>query len=271
MESVFEFDDYKAFLLALEQSRARLERGFRSRLAEALGCQNAYISNVLNNDAHFSLEHGLKICGFLSLAKEERKFFLALVEYARAGTPDLKAHFAEELSSLRTKHLNLKERVGAAVTLSAEAQSIYYSHWTYAAIHMLTTLPDHRNLNETADALRLPVETVRNAVLFLTSVGLVQEKAGRLLAGPSQVHLSRDSHQILQHHTNWRLAAIESLVQVAENDIHYSTVSTLSRADAEKLKVRFAKEIENYVKTVRDSREEVLCGFNLDFYSLIKE
>jgi uncharacterized protein (TIGR02147 family) len=271
MDSVFEFDSYKEFLLAVEHNRAALERGFRTRLAESLGCQNAYVSNVLNKDAHFSLEQGLKICGFLALAGDERKFLLTLIEHARAGTPELRAHFAEELSAMRTKRLNLKDRVGAAFSLSAEAQSVYYSHWTYAAIHMLTTLPDRRDLNGIADALRLPVETVRHALLFLTSVGLVQEKGGRLTAGQSQVHLGRESHQILQHHTNWRLAAIESLMQVAVNDVHYSTVSTLSAADAEKLKARFAKEIEHYVKTVRASPEETLYGFNLDFYSLTKE
>lgn len=271
MESVFEFDNYKTFLLATEHSRSGLERGFRTRLAEALGCQNAYVSNVLNKEAHFSLEQGLKICGFLSLSSEERKFFLTLIEHARAGTAELRAHFGQELAALRNKRLNLKDRVGVAFALSAEAQSTYYSHWMYAAIHMLTTLPDRCDLNGIAKALRLPVETVRNALLFLSSVGLVQEKSGILQAGPSQVHLSKDSHQIRQHHTNWRLAAIESLVQVAENDIHYSTVSTMSLADAEKLKARFANEIENYVQTVRPSREETLYGFNLDFYSLIKE
>jgi hypothetical protein len=153
----------------------------------------------------------------------------------------------------------------------AEAQSIYYSHWTYAAVHMLTTLPGHQDPSDISDTLRIPIETVRSILIFLTSVGLVQEKNGRLVAGPSQVHLGKDSHQILQHHTNWRLAAIESLVQVANNDIHYSTVSTLSLSDAEKLKARFAKEIEKYVQTVRASPEETLYGFNLDFYSLIKK
>lgn len=270
MESVFEFDDYKSFLSATESSRAHFERGFRSRLAEALGCQNAYISTVLNKEAHFSLEQGLKICVFLGLAGDERKFFLALVEHARAGTPELRAHFADEISSLRKKHLTLKDRVGAAFAISAEAQSIYYSHWSYAAIHMLTTLPHKRDGNDIAEALRLPIETVRSALLFLNSVGLVIEKNGRLLPGPSHIHLGRDSHQIRQHHTNWRLAAIESLVQVDESDIHYSTVSTLSATDAEKLKTRFAREIENYVEIVRASPEQTLYGFNLDFYSLIK-
>lgn len=270
MDSVFEFDDYKAFLKATEKSRAHFERGFRSRLAEALGCQNAYISNILNKESHFSLEQSLKICMFLKLSITERKFFLALVEHARAGTQELRAHFNAEISAMRTKHLALKDRVGTAFTISTEAQSIYYSHWSYAAIHMLTTLPGHRDVNDVAEALRLPIETVRSSLLFLSSVGLVKEQRGRLLPGPSHIHLGRDSHQIRQHHTNWRLAAIESLVHVGEADVHYSTVSTLSAADAEKLKARFAREIENYVQTVRASPEEALYGFNLDFYSLIK-
>lgn len=269
MKSVFEFDDYKSYLTAAADSRQHFERGFRSRLAEALGCQNAYVSNVLNKDAHFSLEQAFKIGLFLGLTGDERKFFLTLIEHARAGTSELRAHFAIEISDLRAKHLNLKDRVGEAFEISAEAQSIYYSHWSYAAIHMLTTLPDLRDVSQIAEALRLPLEAVRAALLFLNSVGLVVENKGRLTPGPSQIHLGRDSHQLRQHHTNWRLAAIESFAHVKESDVHYSTVSTMSAADAEKLKARFAREIENYVQTVRPSKEETLYGFNLDFYSLL--
>lgn len=271
MKYIFEFDDYKAYLREVEAQRASLERGFRTRLAEVLGCRNAYVSHVLNQGADFSLEQGLKIGTFLNLSASERKFFLLLIELGRAGTEELKAHFKAEIAEMRAKHLNLSERVGEATTLSVEAQSTYYSHWIYAAIHMLTTLSSQRDVSTIASSLRLPIESVRSALVFLTSVGLVYEKGGKLYAGTAQVHLGKNSPQIRQHHTNWRLAAIDSLVHLHRNDVHYSTVSTLSLKDAGRLRAQFAEQIEKYVKTVKDSKEEAMYGFNLDFYSLTRE
>lgn len=53
-------------------------------------------------------------------------------------------------------------------------------------------------------------------------------------------------------------------------DVQYSTVSTLSKADAEKLGSEMLQLIEKYVETIKPSEEEVMYGFNIDFYNLIK-
>lgn len=271
MKTIFEFDDYKDYLRSLEETRSAVQRGFRSRLAEELGCKSAYISNVLNNDAHFSLEQAFKVAKFLGIDEQERKYLLALVEYARAGTKELRDYFAHEIRELRERSLNLKDRVAQSTVLSPEAQALYYSHWMYAAIHMLTTIKSYRDPLAIVGALNLPEEAVRSAIVFLLSAGLVQERSGKLVPGVVQIHLPKNSNHIRQHHTNWRLAAIDSLVQIEKNDIHYSTVSTLSRADAEKIKAHFVKEIESYTQRIQPSPEETLYGFNLDFYTVLKK
>jgi uncharacterized protein (TIGR02147 family) len=269
MNNVFDFNDYKVFLAFIEDSRKVAERGFRRRLAEAVGCQSGYISQVLNTDAHFSLEQGLKIAGFLGLTGRERKALILLIESARAGTQELKAYFSTELASLREEHLNIKERVGSSRELTEREQATYYSSWHYLAVHMLSTIPGFDEPQAFADALRLPLETVNEVVLSLLQTGILEENKGRLKSGLTQVHLNRDSPLIRQHHTNWRLAAIESLTNNRKSDVHYSTVSTLSMADAEKLRAEMVKLIESYVEVVKPSKEETMVGFNLDFYSLI--
>jgi uncharacterized protein (TIGR02147 family) len=271
MKSIFEYDDYKRYLNAVEQQRSQFQRGFRTRLAEALSCQNAYISQVLNTDAHFGLEHGLKIVEFLGLTENEKRYFLLLIQLARAGSKDLEQYFRREVDELRTKNLSLKERIATAHALTPAAQATYYSHWMYAAIHMLAMLKTHRTAQSILDALKLPSEAIRSAILFLVQTGLLIEKKGELHPGPTQIHLGKDSPQIRQHHTNWRIAAIDSLAHIERDDIHYSTVSTLSMQDCEKIKAQLVQMIENYVKTVESSKEETLYGFNLDFYHLLRK
>lgn len=270
MTSVFEFEDYKLFLLDYERQRASLQKGFRTKLAKAMGCQNAYVSHVFNGEAHFSLEQGIRIAAFCDLSAIEQKYFLTLIEYARAGSEELRQYFRQQLEPLRESHLNLKTRVTDVHAVPSEAQAKFYSHWMYGALHLLASLKDYQDIPAMARALRIPQDTASEAVLFLISSQLLEENKGRIRVGPSQLHLGKDSPHIRSHHTNWRLAAIDSLLQMERTDIHYSTVSTLSRADAEKIKLRFVEVIADYVKTVRESPEQTMFGFNLDFYSLIK-
>lgn len=269
-KTVFEFNDYKRFLEATEEHRRLAERGFRRRLAEAIGCQSGYVSQVLNSEAHFSLEQGLRVASFIGLEGKSKKYFLLLIEKARAGTRELREHFELELRTLREEHLNIKERVSGARILSEIEQTVYYSSWHYLAIHMLSTLQGFNEPSAIAEALRLPGDVVNKAILFLLQVGILEQHGGKLRAGVAQVHLNKESPLIRQHHTNWRLAAIQSLNFEKQTDVHYSTVSTLSKEDAEKLRADIVKLIEHYVSTVQPSKEETMVGFNVDFYSMIR-
>lgn len=269
MKEIFDFKDYKKFLHAYEESHKAFERGFRSKLAEHLGCQNGYITQVLNGEAHFSLEQGMRVASFLRLSDRDKKYLLLLIEIARAGTKELRDYFENEIAGYKQKFSNIKERVGKSRILSEKDQSIYYSSWHYLAIHMLTTIPGFSDAKSIAQSLRLSDSTVSQALIFLTQTGIIKEEEGVLSAGVTQVHLNRESPLIRQHHTNWRVAAIQSLTSESKTDLHYSTASTLSKADVEKLRDEMLKLIEKYVEVVKPSKEEAMYGFNLDFYNLI--
>jgi uncharacterized protein (TIGR02147 family) len=270
MISIFEFDDYKAYLKALESERTQVQRGFRSRLAEALNCQNAYVSQVLNSHANFSLEQGLQVTQFLNLDEEPSRYFLLLLEYSRAGTEELKNYFLKDIQIQKKQNLNLAKKIQGSQSLSKEEQTAYYSSWLYSAIHILVTIPQFQTLGAIESALGIDSETTREVILFLVSTGLVEEKNGKILPGQTQIHLSKNSPHIRQHHANWRIMAVQSLSKNFRDDIHYSTVSSLSKKDAEALKNIFAEVIRDYTEKVKPSKEEVLYNFNLDFYSLTK-
>ena len=268
MVKIDNFDDYKAYVMAFETSRRNFERGFRTKLAEHLKCQSGYISQVLNGSAHFSLEQGIRTANFFKLNQREKKYFLLLIEKARAGTKELQQYFEEELRHQREEFLNIKERVGSR-TLSEAQQSIYYSSWHYLAIHILTSIEGFHDAKTIGQSLRLPESLVGDALIFLLEAGILQEKNGRLIPGMTLVHLNKESPLIRQHHTNLRVAAIQSLTSSVKNDIHYSTISSLSKLDAQKLQLEMVQFIERYVETIKPSKEETLYAFNLDFFKMI--
>ena len=270
MKNIFDFTDYKKFLTFTEDSRHSIERGFRSKLAQFVECQNGYISHVLNGHAHFSLEQSMRITQFLNLNTFEKKYFLLLVELARAGTRDLKDYFQNEMLVLREQQLNIKSRVGDSRILSDSEQYIYYSSWHYTAVHVIASLPDYNDVKSISFALSISEDIVSKVLIFLKQTGIIIEEKNLLKSGVTKIHLNHESPLIRHHHTNWRIAAIQSLANESKTDLHYSTVSTLSKDDAESLRSDMVKLIESYVKVVAPSKEEVMYGFNIDFYSLIK-
>lgn len=268
-KNIFDFTDYKRFLIHLEATGASLQKGFRSRIAENMGCQNAFVSQVLNGSAHLSLEQGLKLAPFLKLDSQEQQYFFWMIEHARAGTTELKSYFLNLMKDLREDHLRLQNRVSAKASLSVEDQNTYYSQWYFSAIHILCTVPHFNSLEKLSASLRLSPSVVRDAVFFLVKIGLLKESHGKLSPGDAQIHLDRASHNISKHHTNWRIKAIDSLGEQKRTDTHYSTVSSLSESDVELIRTRIAAFIEAYVETVKPSKEETLYCFNLDFFKLI--
>lgn len=232
-----------------------------------------YISHILNGQAHLSLEQGYKTAAFLLLNERERKYLLLMIEASRAGTKELQEHFEKELNAFRDEciGLNIKERLGEARSLPETEQSTYYSSWHYLAVHVVSSLKDYNDYKSIAAVLHLPETVVSQVLLFLLQTGIVKEDKGKPKPGLTQVHLTRESPFIRQHHTNLRVAAIQSLMSDAKTDVHYSTVSTLSKDDAEKLRSEMFQFIENYVETIKPSKEEVMYGFNLDFFNFIKK
>jgi len=271
-KKVFSFLDYKAYLRHTEEIRKNFERGFRTKLAATIDCHSGFVSNVLNGSAHFSPEQITAIAKFLGLKAAEQKYLYTLLQFARAGTSELKSFIKNELETLQEEQLNIKRRVGNYKSLSESDQAIYYSSWHYTAIHLITMIPSYRTAPSIAAALQLPEAMTKKALFFLVQTGLLAEKKnGEFETGQVAIHLDRESPHIRQHHTNWRVAAIRSLADDQPTDLHYSTISTIAKSDADKLRAEMILMIENYVETVRPSKEEEMIAFNLDFYSLTKK
>lgn len=266
--NITNFSDYKDYLSALEVQVRGLERGFRKKLAEAVGCQSAFISQVMNGPAHLSLEQGLRAARHFGLSELRQRYFLTLIELARAGTPDLREYFSLQLGALRAELLDLRHNVANPNELSDEGKAIYYSHWMYAAVHILTTIPRFQTRESISKALGLRDEDVRDVIQFLLESGLLQNKQGKLIPGETQLHLQRNSQFIRQHHSQWRLKSLERIQRPKAEDMRYSTVSTLSRRDILQLRTQMAEWVRTYTETVRDSKEEEMCAFSLDFYQL---
>lgn len=260
---IYEFGDYKAYL---NQRLDESGRGARARLSKAIGCQTAFTAQVLRGTAHFSLEHSEAINDFLGHTDEQGHYFLLLVQHHRAGSPKLRARFLRQISTIQESQLVLKHRLKVPENLTLQEQVSYYSAWYYSAIHALASIPQFNRVDKISRYLTLDEKLVNEVVEFLVSAGLLIQGKRGLKVGTAHLHLGSDSPLVAKHHTNWRIEAIRSLEKAAPEDLHYSSVVSVSYADCARIRKCLIEAIEAAKTIVRTSPEERLQVISLDFF-----
>lgn len=268
IESVYDANDYLDFVV-LRCMQAGPRSGVKSRLAQRLGCQPAYISQVLTGVSHFSLEQGYDFCDFFNLSDEEKYFFLLLLQKARAGHASLKRFFENQIQEHLKKRKDMIHRLGEAKTLALEDQEKYYSSWVYAALHMAVTVPSMQSREALLRAFRINPEKLNQALQFLIGCGLVVQHGEIFRVGSQFLRIGNQSHHLVRHHSNWRLRAMQSLESEKENEMHYSGVFSLSEKDAQKIKDNLMEFLKANLRIVDDSKEECVFALCVDFFSAI--
>ncbi len=267
-KTIFEYDDYKAFTIGRIDSSSKAGRGMRAKIADALGCQVAYVSHVLAGDRHFSLEQGEALGRFFELRSEEMEFLLDLIECNRAGTAALRKILFQRLERNRLKHLQLKRRVGFEVDVSEEDQATYYSSWHYQAIRMMLTIPEYRTQKLIAQKLRIPLDRVNEVLSFFLSRGFATEENGVYTSTSKKVHLGSDSPHISKLHSNWRTHTLQALNHIRPEDFHYSAAVTLAKEDFQKVREILVKAVLDSHNIIAPSKEERFCVMSIDFYGV---
>ena len=267
-KTVFDFQDYKAFLNEAIAAQPQNGHGFRGRIAEAVGCQRTYVSQVLHDKAHFNLEQAQKINQLLGHNDDESLFFLSLVELARAGTDELRRMIRKQLAKAINARMLVKSRVPNEHELTDEEKQRYHSAWYYAAVWVTTGIPGMNTRKALSERLNINSSKLGDVLDFLVGVGMLKQEGDRYEPTHHMVNLDSNSPLIAKHHTNWRVRAIQALDSEGPRDLHYSSVVSLSFDDALALRAQCVDFIERLQKKVRESPEETVCSFCLDFYEI---
>lgn len=264
--SVYDFRDYKVFICEALKTRKNHGRGERSRLATAIRCHTAYVSQVLKGNSHLSLGQGMRAAKFLGLDSSETHYFILLLQISRAETPELRHYFTEQVSKVHEERTQLRNRLTYEKTLKFDDQATYYSSWLYSAVHILLSIPHFRSREVIANYFDIPIQKISDILDFLVSAGLAIEQRGSFIIGTNSVHLGDKSPFVSQHHANWRNQAISSMDREAAGDLHYSSVVTLSELDVPKVRSVLIQAIEEVRKIVKPSKEERLYCYLLDLF-----
>jgi uncharacterized protein (TIGR02147 family) len=266
--TVYEYKDYKRYLSDLIETQ-RAQRGYQTKLAEAAGCQKAFISQVLRGTVHLTFDHGIGLCRFWQFTPDETEYFIELLQLARAGTPGLREHVGRRLEALRSRQSELSTKFKSTTVIKEEMQALYYSNPLYALIHVMTSIPEYQNIANIANRLKITSHQVAKVLSELQKMELVTKKrTGAWTPTERNLFLPKQSPFMHMHHSNWRVRALLDIQQERSEGIHYSTLHALSGTDAELFKqkiLEFLKETKNLVEP--SPEEEVVC-FCLDYFKI---
>ncbi len=96
----------------------------------------AFISRVLKEQAHLSLEQAYKANQFFNHDEPASNFFLNMVQKEKSGSVELKAFFQKAMKEILEKRKFISERINKTQNLTKAMRNRYYSGWLYAAIHI---------------------------------------------------------------------------------------------------------------------------------------
>ena len=266
--SIFEYKDYKKFIADWIEHSANKGRGLRKQLAEAIGCQTAFVTHVLSGDYHFSLEQA-EACGqWMGLPHAEIEYLLLLVMRQRAGTKSLEKLLSQQIAAKKEELTALKTRLKIQDSMSQEDQMIYYSSWHFAAVHMALLIPELQTLEGLQKHFQFSPTRLRHVLEFLVDKGLIKQEKNIFKSVLPVLHLGLDSPLLNQHHANWRLKAIEAIIGKSTIDLHYSGVTSLSEDDFEWVRERLSLLLEEIVARVKNSKDEKLACLNFDWFQI---
>lgn len=267
--NIFVYSDYKKYLNDRIEWEGRHEKGYKSKLSQAMGTPSSFLSQVLHGPTHLSLDHAFALAEYWGLSGDEQEYFHVLVQKERAGGRAYRVHLERKLSSLKQRNESLSKRFSDEYIPPSEFQWKYYTSWHYAAIHLICAIPECHLPKKMAERLKLPLSVVQETLKDLEKHRLVEARGGGYFPTSQKVHLDKASSASPVNHLIWRQKVIETLlVQRRSGDLHYSGVHTLSAADYDKIKNLLIDALERARHQIHSSPEEKLVGLTLDYFEI---
>jgi len=269
MESLFNFKTYPHYLKAVFFG-PEARRGLQAEYARAMGCQAAYLSQVLKGGANLTDDHGLKLAQFLKFSELETDYWLTLLRLERAATPELKKHLEAARDRIAQAAGELKNRSDAeTMEIDERTLAAYFGSWLAPTLHVATSSSRLRTAGALAERFCLSEKKVEEVLRFLQQAGFVHKRGPEWHFSGTSVHLPRQSPHHTAHQMHHRQQAMRSLELLDERDLHFSSVFTMAPADFERLREKMTDWIASAQKDIHKSGSEEVYAICLDMFRVV--
>jgi len=264
--SIFECLNYRAWFQTWLKSRPKEGHGELSKIAQHLGVNSTLVSQVLSGSRDFSLEQGYALCQYFTFNALETRYFMSLLQSERAGTAELKKYFQREIKEIKAQAGLVVSRLEVDTEINDNDLSFLVSNWKATALLVFTGKKGGVTLEEVIEQFEITADSALKILTRLVEMGLVEQKEGRFHTGFKRLHIPKGSSFLLRHYANWRLRAIDHSDELREDEVLYTSVSSISEKDIPLIREKLLSWIALYAKNVSDSPAEKTVCFNLDFF-----
>lgn len=268
MTPIFEFTNYRKFILERFKLMPKKGYGQSRKLAQFLGVHTTLVSQIFQGLKSMTLEQAASTADYLALNELETEYFLLLVQLDRAGNEPLRRTLKRQVENLRVKSVDLVNRMKPARKLKEEEQAIFYSDWVYSAVRQMTAIDGFQNLEKISSHLGLSLRRTRDVMDFLVRTGLCKEEKNTYSVGTQSTHLAATSPLVRSHHINWRHKGIEQINQDFESKLFFTSPMTVSKKDILKIREVIIYFLDQVDKVVEPSPSEELMCLNVDWFKV---
>ncbi len=267
---IYQYNSYKDFINSLIENSPNKGRGLYRKIATHLNISSVTVSQIFKGSRELNLEQGYLLAEFCNLNELQQKYFLLMIQKEKASHYKLKNYLDKEMNLLKKELVEIKNKVPKNKTLSEIQKSIFYSHWKYSGVRLMTDIEGKNNINEIAKELKLSPKIVKSVLEFLIDAGLVLETTNGFKMGERVTHLPSDSMWLRSHHRNWRTKALDGLENLDENEVSYTGPMVVSEKILSQIKEKLIDVIEEITPLIKDSKSEKLACLNIDLFKLNK-
>jgi uncharacterized protein (TIGR02147 family) len=265
--SIFEFQDYKAYLQERIKRMPKAGRGELQRISKHLKMHSTRFSHVFHGHEHLTLEQGIGLARYLGLNELESDYFMTLLQLGKAGNPELTAFFEKKRRQLHERSSQLVERLPSEKKLSDSEKAVFYSNWFYSAIRLACSLSEEQSLDTLSQRFSLPRDKVGEVLEFLLSTGLcVVTPEGALRMGPRTTHLEARSPLVSRLHANWRIKAMERHPSLSSEELALTSPMSIDAQDAAAIRETLVQMIEKATAYADKEKTDSLYCLNVDWF-----
>ncbi|MCF8059414.1 MAG: TIGR02147 family protein [Bacteriovoracaceae bacterium] len=264
--SIYEYLDYKEYIINLASTYPKGGRGLFGKMAKALGVSSVLVSQIFKGAKDLQLDHAILLCKFFELNELETEYFVALLSKQRAGNKTLRDFYNQQIFQLQTRALNLKNHLPKKNEVSEESKTEFYSSWIYSAIRQSCALEEVKTIEDLQELYSLPPHILQEKVNFLIKNNLLVKNKEGLNLGIGSTYLSKESSLVHSHRKNWRLKAIDSFSNNNPEDLFFVAPMVISEDLAVKLRAKFVEMIKELYEEAPKAAPEVTCCLNIDFF-----
>lgn len=246
------------------------KRGFQVRMAKAIGCQAAYLSQVLKGNSELTEDHALKLAIFLNLSGAATEYLVLLVRQSRASTPALRDYLERRRLEIVGEQEEVKSRVRSKSLHVDEATLFrYFSSGLPSLLHIATSSERYCTVEALAARFRLAPERVKEVLAFLEEIHFVEKKGNGWRYSTAPLHDPRESPANISHQLGRRQQVMRSIEENHPDDIHFSSVFTLDAATYGTLKSDLLDHIERSHRKIHAGGSDEVYQMCLDLFHAV--